>query len=387
LKGEINVGMVGYQFMGRAHSNAYRQAPVFFDCQVEPVMKAICGRNKAAVFNAACQLGWESCETDWRTMLGPSDIDMVDISSPGNTHHPIAVAAAKAGKIVFCEKPLANTLTEAREMLKAVQRAKVPNAVCFNYRRAPAVALAKKLVDSGDLGEIYHFRATYLQDWIVDPEFPLVWRLDKKIAGSGAHGDLNAHLIDLAHYLVGEISQVCGAKETFLKERPLPSKVSGGLRKGKGRKRRGRVTVDDAFAFLARFKDGALGTFEATRFATGRKNYNRFEINGSRGSLAFNLERMNELDLFLTSDPAFSQGFRTINVTDPSHPYAANWWPPGHIIGYEHTFVHTVADLLNCIAKGERFRPDFSDGVRCQAVLDAAWRSADSGAWVKVPKV
>ena len=384
----INVGLVGYQFMGKAHSHAYKDMAFFFpDAEAYPVMKAICGRNEEAVRKAAERFGWESYETDWRRLVERDDIDLVDISSPGDTHHDIAIAAAEAGKHVFCEKPLANNLKEAREMLEAVRKAGVKHMVAFNYRRVPAVALAKRLIDEGKIGKIYHWRAVYLQDWIIDPDFPLVWRLQKDKAGSGPHGDLNAHIIDLARYLVGEITEVVGTCETFVKERPLVEEVEAGLGARAGAKK-GEVTVEDAMLFLAKFENGALGSFEATRFAGGRKNYNRFEINGSKGSIVFNLERLNELEFYSREDEAHVQGFRTILVTDgQNHPYISAWWPAGHIIGWEHTFVHEVYDLMNAIARDEMPQPDFADGVRTQEVLEAVMKSVEERSWVRTDEV
>ena len=384
----INVGLVGYQFMGKAHSHAYKDMAFFFpDAEAYPVMKAICGRNEEAVRKAAERFGWESYETDWRRLVERDDIDLVDISSPGDTHHDIAIAAAEAGKHVFCEKPLANNLKEAREMLEAVRKAGVKHMVAFNYRRVPAVVLAKRLIDEGKIGKVYHWRAVYLQDWIIDPDFPLVWRLQKDKAGSGPHGDLNAHIIDLARYLVGEITEVVGMCETFVKERPLVEEVEAGLGARAGAKK-GEVTVEDAMLFLARFENGALGSFEATRFAGGRKNYNRFEINGSKGSIVFNLERLNELEFYSREDEAHVQGFRTILVTDgQNHPYISAWWPAGHIIGWEHTFVHEVYDLMNAIARDEMPQPDFADGVRTQEVLEAVMKSVEERSWVRTDEV
>jgi predicted dehydrogenase len=381
---QINVGLVGYQFMGKAHSNAYRQVAAFFpQLEAVPVMKAICGRNEEAVKAAAKQFGWESYETSYEALVKREDIDLVDVCVPGNMHAPITIAAVEAGKHVLCEKPLANTLAEAQQMLAAAEKAGVVHMLCHNYRRAPAVQLAKRLIDEGALGRIYHFRGTYLQDWIVDPEFPLVWRLRKEIAGSGVHGDLNAHLIDLARFLVGEIAEVCGMMETFIKERPQLAAIDDRLG-GTAAAERGEVTVDDAAAFLARFENGALGTFESTRFALGRKNYNRFEINGSAGSVAFNLERMNELELYLQSDREDARGFRTILCNEGVHPYAGAYWPSGHIIGYEHTFINTVHDLMQGVARGQSPQPNFVDGVKNQAVLEAAEISARERRWVAI---
>ena len=374
---EIGVGLVGYKFMGRAHSNAYRQVGRFFDLERSPRMRAICGRDEEGVREAAASLGWEGYETDYHSLLERDDIDLVDVATPGNTHHEIAIAALESGKHVLCEKPLANTLGEAREMVDAARPSGTINMVCFNYRRAPAVQLARKLIEEGRLGELRHWRAVYLQDFILDPELPLIWRFRKEVAGSGALGDLGAHLVDLAHFLVGPIEKVVGTAETFIKKRPLGDSGAG----------RGEVTVDDATAFLARFENGVIGTFEATRLAPGRKNHNSFEINGSNGSLVFDLERMNELLVYFADDPAEASGFRTVMVTEPDHPYAEAWWPPGHIIGYEHTFVHTVKDLLDGIAAGKSPHPTFEDGYRCQAVLDAVERSLQSGTWTEPVRI
>ncbi len=372
---ELNVALIGYRFMGRAHSNAYRQVAPFMSPRLVPRMKVICGRNADAVAAAAERLGWEEAATDWRRVVERPDVDLVDVSTPGDSHAEIAIAAARAGKAVLCEKPLANSVREAEAMLAAVREAGVVNMVCHNYRRAPAVMLAKRMIDSGDLGKIYHYRGTYLQDWVLDPELPLLWRFRKEKAGTGALGDIAAHSIDLARFLVGEITEVTGELETFIRERPLPDDPG----------RTGEVTVDDAAAAVVRFENGALGTVEATRVAPGRKNHNRFEINGSEGSLAFDLERMNEIELYLESDPGPRRGFRRILVTDPEHhPYVGSWWPPGHIIGYEHTFTHTVYDLLAGIEEGRSPRPDFEDGVRNQRVLEAWERSAASRRWETV---
>jgi predicted dehydrogenase len=371
----LNVALIGYAFMGRAHSNAYRQVGRFFSPKYLPRMKVLCGRTPAGVKAAAEQLGWEETATDWHEVVRRKDIDIVDIATPGDSHAEIAIEAAKAGKVVFCEKPLANTVKEAEKMLAAVTKAGVLHMICHNYRRAPAVVLAKQLIEQGKLGRLYHYRGTYLQDWAADPSIPLVWRLRKEAAGSGALGDIASHSLDLARFLVGEISEVTGALETFVKERPLPDNP----------KKKGKVTVDDASASVVRFANGALGTIEASRFATGRKNYNRFEINGSKGSAVFNLERMNELDVYLTDDDRAVHGFHNVMVTDGgSHPYFAHWWPDGHIIGYEHTFIHTVYDLLEAIAANKVPTPNFEDGVRNQKVLAAMEQAASTKRWVKV---
>lgn len=373
MKPRYPVALIGYQFMGRAHSHAYREVANFFPESPRPSLKVICGRNRKAVENAARQYGWEEFSTDWRKVVEREDILVVDISTPGNLHHPIAVAAAKAGKHIICEKPLANNLKQALEMLEAVETHKVHHMVAFNYRRVPAIILAKQMIDQGRIGRVFHWRGIYYQDWIVDPNFPLVWRLQQAKAGSGAHGDLNAHLIDLAHYLIGDIEEVTGVKETFIKERPLPENP----------RMKGKVTVDDATLFLARFENGALGSFEATRMAPGSKNLLQIEINGSEGSLAFNLERLNELQYYNSKDSSGHQGYRTILVTEPVHPYIRAWWPPGHIIGWQHAMVHEVRDFLIAIEKKQAVAPDFYDGVRCQAVLEAVMQSARKGKWVR----
>lgn len=380
----IGVGLVGYKFMGRAHSNGYRQVVPFFpDVALKPELTAVCGRDEAAVKSFAEQFGWKSYETDWRKLVARSDIGLVDVSTPGNTHAPIAIAAAENGKHVFCEKPLANTLAEARQMQAAVEKAGVVGMVNFNYRRVPAVQFAKKLIDDGRIGQIYHWRAVYLQDWIMDPNFALVWRLDKSIAGSGTLGDLGAHIIDLARMLVGEITAVTGLTETFIKQRPVLGGTDSGLGATAG-EGMAEVTVDDAALFLTRFANGAVGSFEVTRFANGRLNYNSFEINGSKGSIVFNLERLNELNVLFSDDAPDVKGFRNVIVTDgAAHPYVGAWWPAGHIIGWEHTFTHGIYDLMNGIAVGKSPHADFEDGLRCQAVLDAVEKSAGSGSWVE----
>lgn len=371
---ELNVGIVGTKFMGRAHSNAYIDVAYFFDLPVRPVLQAACGRNVSDLEAFAKQFGWQTTETSWERLVARDDIDLVDICTSNVTHMPIAVAAAKAGKHVFCEKPIAVNADEARQMLDTAREAGVRHMVAFNYRRVPAIILAKQLIDEGKIGQIRHFNAVYYQDWLVDPNFHIVWRHDVKEGGSGAHGDMNAHTVDLARYLVGEIGAVSGAKEIFVKERPLAD--------GSGT---GTVTADDALYFIAKFRDGALGTFMATRFATGRKNYLRLEIFGSEGALVFNLERLNELEFYSRADEGEEQGFRTIMVTEESHPFISAWWPPGHIIGWEHTFIHEVRDLLLAIDKGEPVYPDFYDGLRCQHVLDAALKSTIERCWVEVP--
>jgi len=369
-KPQLNVAMIGYQFMGRAHSNAWRQVGRFFDLPFEPVLKVVCGRNEAEVQKAAGVLGWQEASTSWQEVVARKDVDVVDICTPGDAHVAVAVAAAESKKVVFCEKPLANTLPEAQRMLDAVNRAGVLHMLCHNYRRVPAVSLAKQLIDEGRIGTIRHYRGVYLQDWIVDPEFPRVWRLEKARAGSGALGDIASHSLDLARWLVGEIAEVTGTMKTFVTERPLPG--------GKGR---GAVDVDDAALCLLRFENGALGSVEGSRFAPGRKNHNRFEINGSKGSIVWDLERLNELQLYVEEGP--NSGFRDVIATDAKHPYVSAWWPPGHLVGYEHSFTHTVHDFVQGIHTQVLPTPNFEDGVRNQRVLDAVERSAASGRWEK----
>jgi predicted dehydrogenase len=381
--GEIGIGLVGYKFMGRAHSNGYRQVSHFFDVDPKPRMVAIAGRNEAAVSEAADQLGWEGYETDYQRLIDRSDIGVIDVSTPGDSHYQVVMSALAAGKHVLCEKPLANSLEQARVMMVAAKAAGVINMINFNYRRVPAVVLARKLIAEGRIGEVRHFRAIYLQDWILDPEFPLVWRLKKELAGSGALGDIAAHIVDLSRYLLDdEIVSVTGALNTFIKQRPVEVSSGGGagLVATRGTEY-GDVTVDDAAHFLAKFASGATGTYEVSRLAPGRRNHNQFEINGSKGTIVFDLERLNELEVYFVDDEADVQGFRKILVTDGDHPYVGSWWPSGHIIGWEHTFTHVVKDLMDGIKTGANPAPSFEDGYKCQAVLDAVERSSASGAW------
>ncbi len=379
---EIGVGLVGYKFMGRAHSNGYRQVSHFFDVDPKPRMVAIAGRNEDAVKAAAEQLGWEGYETDYHALIARDDIGLIDVSTPGDSHYDVVMAAVAAGKHVLCEKPLANSLDQAREMMDAANAAGVVNMINFNYRRVPAVVLAKRLIEEGRIGDVRHFRAVYLQDWILDPEFPLVWRLKKELAGSGALGDIAAHIVDLSRYLVGEIATVTGSLSTFIKQRPVEVTSGGGagLLATSGTEM-GDVTVDDAAHFLAKFESGATGTYEVTRLAPGRRNHNRFEINGSKGTIAFDLERLNELEVYFVDDAEDVQGFRKILVTDAVHPYVGHWWPGGHIVGWEHTFAHVIKDLMDGIKTGQSPQPSFEDGFKCQAVLDAVERSSASGTW------
>jgi len=377
----FNVGIIGYGFMGRAHSNAYLKANKFFDLDYEPVLKAACGRKQENVQEFADNWGWESIETDWRALLERDDLDAIDICVPNNLHHNIAIAAAEAGKTVLCEKPLAMNAEEGEEMVQAVEKAGVPNMVWYNYRRVPAISLAKKLVDEGRVGRVFHYRAKYLQDWTISPDVPqgghTLWRLDKSAAGSGVTGDLLAHSIDTAMWLIGGIDRVCAMTETFVEARErqdAPGEVEP-------------VEIDDACAFLARFDNGALATFESTRYACGRKNQNTFEINGEKGAIAFDLEDPERLFYFNHDDDVHARGWRDILVTDFEHPYMDRWWVPGCTIGYEHTFIHAVADFLQGLSKGETVRPTIKDALATQYVCDAVLESASDEDWHDVPGV
>lgn len=386
----IGVGIVGYSFMGRAHSHAWRSAGAFFDLPLRPVMTALVGRDSAKAHAAAAEQGWRDVETDYKALLSRDDIDVVDICTPGDTHPEIAIAALDAGKHVLCEKPLANSVAEADAMAAAAERAAargVRSMVGFNYRRVPALAMAHRLVSQGLLGTVRHVRAQYLQDFLADPDFPLVWRLQRERAGSGALGDIGAHIVDLAQHLTGQhITGVSGMLETFIGERPLAT-ASDGLA-ASGGLQRGPVTVDDAALFTARFDNGAIGSFEATRMAVGRKNAMRIEINGSDASVAFDFESMNELQFYDHTERAETAGFRRILVTEPGHPYMAGWWPPGHLIGYEHSFTHEVKDFVEAVAAGTGPAPSFADGLRVQRVLAAVEASAaNASIWTSVDQV
>jgi predicted dehydrogenase len=379
---ELRVAIIGTNFMGKAHSNGWLQASKFFDLELTPVLQVACGRNEEPLRAFAERWGWRHTETDWQKVVERDDVDVVDISLPQHLHHEVAIAAANAGKHIFCEKPMALTLADAEAMLAAVEKAKVKHYLNHNYRRTPAVALAKKLIDDGRIGRIFHWRGAYQQDWIVDPSFPLTWHLRKETAGTGPHGDLNSHSVDLAHYLVGDIRNVSCLMAHFITERPLPGANAATFSAGAattGPREMGKVTVEDASLMQVEFANGAVGSFEATRFAPGRRNHNTFEIYGSEGSLTYDQERMNELEFYSRSDPEEAQGFRTIIATEPIHPYMSHWWPPGHIIGYEHPFVHGVADFVKAIALDQPIAPNFYDGVKCIRVLDAAVRAAQSG--------
>ncbi len=385
-KPKLNVAMIGYKFMGKAHSNAYRQVSRMMDPAATPVMKLLVGRTEDALKSAASEYGWEKTSTDFRKAVKRAEIDIVDVVVPNNAHKEVIMAAINAGKHVFAEKPLAMNFRDAMTMAKAAKRAGVKNMVNFNYRFCPAVSLAKQLIDEGKIGKVFQWRGSYLQDWIIDPEFPLVWRLDKSVAGSGSHGDLNAHVIDLATWLVGDIAEVSSTMETFVKKRPLQAQTTGGLSAAAG-EGYGDVSVDDAVISLARFKNGAIGTFEASRFCAGHKNGIFFEINGDKGSIRFDFERMNELQYFNREDPPHAQGFRTILATESIHPYMNAWWPPGHIIGYEQGFCHSIFNFMDCIVNDKKPSPDFADAAKINGVLDAMTKSSNTRSWVKVPEV
>ncbi|MCU6791791.1 Gfo/Idh/MocA family oxidoreductase [Paenibacillus sp. WQ 127069] len=368
---EINIALIGYNFMGKAHSYALGNVNFFFPNKIRLNKKVIVGRTLNLLKQAAEEYGWLEYSTDWREVILRDDIDVVCIATPTSSHKEIAIEAAKAGKHVLCEKPLGMNAEEARQMWIAVKDVEIVHMVGHNYRRVPAIALAKKLIDEGKLGNIYHFRGCYLQDWLADPRAPMSWRLDKEIAGSGAHGDLNAHLIDLARYLVGEMDQVIGVEKTFVHQR------------GEGNSQ-ANVTVDDSTAFLAKFANGATGTFEASRMASGRKNHNSLEINGSKGSLFFDFEHMNELGFWSKEDELEVQGFRKIIVTEDTHPYMKAWWPAGHLLGYQNTFVNQYADFIHAIINKTKVEPNFYDGWMCNQVLDSVSTSIDTLTWEKI---
>ncbi len=369
---EIGIGMLGYAFMGKAHTNAYKKIPyMMYPPPAIPRLIAIAGRNEEAVAEAARRYGYEGYYTDWHKLLEDERVQLFDNGGPNNMHAEPSIEAARCGKHVFCEKPLARTAEEAKTMLEAVNQAGVKNMVAFNYRFVPAIRLAYDLIQSGKLGHIYHFRAIYLQEWVM-PHYdtPMIWRLDKDQAGSGALGDLGTHIIDLGRFLVGEMKSVSAMTKTFIPERP------------DGSGKMGKVTVDDAFVAAVEFENGALGTLEATRFAAGRKNHEVLEINGEKGSIRFNLERMNELEVFwVEDDPKESAGFHNVLVSEPYHPWWSNWWPQGHMIGWEHTFVHEITHLLDCIVNEKDVAPfgaTFEDGYRAAVVTDGILESAHS---------
>jgi predicted dehydrogenase len=381
VSARLNVGMIGHGFMGAAHSQGWRVAPRFFDLPLQPVMQTLAGRSAASTEAAAAKWGWNATSTDWRAVIADDDIDVIDIVTPGDTHVEIAIAALEAGKHVLCEKPLANTVQEAEAMDAAAARAAergIFAMVGFTYRRVPATTFARDLVAAGRLGEIRQVRAEYLQDWLMDAEAPLTWRMKKELAGSGALGDIGAHAIDLVEYITGQsVDSVSGIIETLVKERPVMAEGHG--LSGTAGVERGPVTVDDLAMFTGRLSSGALASFEATRFRTGRKNALRIEISGSLGAIAFDLERMNELEFYDATLPDLELGFRRIVVTESEHPYLAPWWPTGHMLGYEHGFSHQVYDFVTAIASGTQPRPSFAEGLHVQRVLDAVERSSAAG--------
>lgn len=382
-----NVAIIGTKFMGKAHSNAWTNAPKFFSIGIKPVLKVACGQDEKGTKDFAANWGWQDVELDWHKVVERKDVDIIDVATPTYLHKDIVIAAAKNGKQIFCEKPMALNYAETKEMYAAVKKAGVLHYLNHNYRRVPAISYAKQLIDEGKLGQIFHWRGAYLQDWITDPNFPLTWHLRKEFAGAGPHYDLNSHSVDLARYLVGEVATVIAILKRFVSRRPLPSAAAGTFKSGAKGKESGPVTVDDAAFMVVEFENGALGSFDASRFASGRKNYNYFEIYGSKGSLIFDLERMNELQYLNLEDPADQQGFRTILCTNASHPYEAAWWPPGHIIGYEHEFTHAVVDFLSALEKGTKITPNFEDGMRIMQVLEAAIKSSDEGRKIKVSEI
>jgi predicted dehydrogenase len=360
-KKQVRVALLGQGFMGKAHSNAFAQVTRFFDVPFDLKLKVLCGRDREALTQSAAHWGWEETSDDWRYVIERSDIDLVDIALPNYLHAEVAIAAARAGKIVLCEKPLANTVEEAKAMVEASRN--VPTMVWFNYRRVPAVAYAKRLIEEGRLGQVFHYRGNYQQQWGMDTTRPLTWKMDPAQAGHGVVGDLLSHAADLALYLNGPLEQVTALTRTFAPGRE----------------------VEDAVQSLVTFSNGSIGSLQATRFGTGFRNANCFEIQGAEGALRFNLEDLNRLEFFNAQDPAPEQGVRSLLVTDPRHPYGSNFWRPGHIIGYEHTFIAALGDFLSCLARGETFHPNFADGLKVQQVLDAVLNSARSRQWEKVP--
>jgi predicted dehydrogenase len=379
-KKPLNIGLVGYGFMGRTHSNAYKRVNDFFDVPYRPVLKSVCGRTAQGAKAFADQWGYESTETDWRKLIERKDIDAIDICTPNNTHAEIALAAAAAGKMILCEKPLSMNLVEGQKMVDAIEKAGVPNTVWYNYRRVPAVTLAKNLIDAGRLGKIFHYRANFLQDWTISADLPQggtgLWRLDVAAAGSGVTGDLLAHCIDTALWLNGSINTVSAMTETFIKERKhnLTCKVEP-------------VGIDDACAFLCRFENGSLGLFESTRYARGHKALYTFEINGEKASIKWDLEDLHRLEYFDHRDESIVRGWHSVHVTDGDMPYMKQWWVPGLQIGYEHTFVHQLADFLENVAKGQPTAPTFRDALATQAVCDAVLDSAENNKWESVVPV
>jgi len=371
MKKKMNVGLIGHRFMGKAHSNGLRNVPMFFDCQIEPVMKVICGTSDDLA-QIGHQYGWQSFEHSWEKVVNDPAIDIVAIATPGSLHKQIAIEAAKNKKHIICEKPLSNTYEESLEMYEAVKKAGIIHLVNFNYRRVPAVALAKKIVESGRLGQIYHFKGIYQQEWAADPDVPYLWRFDKTVAGAGSMADKGSHILDLARFLVGEISEVASMSDIYVKQRASLENASTPQ----------TVTTDDAAMFITRFQSGAMGLFETSRISMGHKNALCFEINGSKGSLRFNLEKLNELQVYFSHEDKDCQGFKTIMVTEDIHPYIDKWWPAGHIIGWEHTFVHQYYELLKAIATDTLPEPNFYDGLKAQQIIEAVLQAAEEKKWV-----
>jgi myo-inositol 2-dehydrogenase/D-chiro-inositol 1-dehydrogenase len=373
---KLNIGLIGYGFMGRTHSNAFHQAPTFFNVPFQPVLKTICGRTGEKAKAFAQQWGYESSESDWRKVIDDKDIDLIDIASPNDTHAEIAIAAAHAGKMVLCEKPLGRNTAESEAMVKAVEDAGVANMVWYNYRRVPAVTMAKHLIDEGRLGRIFHYRTVFLQDWTISAHLPQggagLWRLDANVSGSGVTGDLLAHNIDTAMWLNGQIDEVTAVTETFIKSRKHA--LTGEEQP---------VTIDDASLFLARFTNGSLATFEATRYARGHKALYTFEINGENASIKWDLHDLHRLEYFDHSDESHLRGWKSIHITDSDHPYMKQWWVPGLQIGYEHTFIHQAADFLNALGEGKAASPTFREALSTDYVTDAVLASAKSRQWVK----
>jgi predicted dehydrogenase len=388
---ELRVGLIGTQFMGKAHSNAWAQVNHFFDTPTKAVMQAVCGRNAERAQAVADKWGWKSVETDWKKLIARPDIDLIDICTPNNNHAEIAIAALKAGKHVACEKPLCMNMAEANAMVDAARAAKNQlTTVWYNYRRVPALTLARQLVQEGRIGKVFHVRAVYLQSWIIDPNFPAIWRLQADVAGTGSHGDLNAHVIDAARFITGEeITEVVAHMETFVKQRPTGNMVGGlsaATNAAGGKVEMAEVKVDDAVVMLARLQGGGVGTFEATRFAQGNKNGSKIEINGEKGAIKFEFEDMNWLEFYDAKLPGREQGWIKISATTGEHPYSGAYWPAGHIIGYEHTFINQASDILKAVGEGnlKSMQPDFEDAFKTQAVLAAASQSAQEHRWVNV---
>ncbi|HBU11947.1 MAG TPA: dehydrogenase [Clostridiales bacterium] len=388
MKKKINIAVLGTGFMGKAHSNGWMKVAKFFDVPFEPVLKVAFGTERDDTEEFAQKWGFSETAYDWAQVMERDDIDIVDIVAPTKVHKDMVVKAARCGKAVFCEKPAALSYAEAVEMAAAVKQAGVLSYLNHNYRRVPAVAFAKKMIEEGRLGTLYEWRGAYLQDWIMDPEFPLTWHFKRDLARGGPLWDLSSHSVDLARYLIGEVKSVMAIQKTFIEERPLPGKGAATFTAGKGATgETGKVEVDDASFMITEFENGVLGSFDTSRFAGGRKNYNYFEIYGSKGSLAWNFERMNELQYLNMEDPADEQGFRNIMVTNSTHPYAGAWWAPGHVVGYEHAFVHAMADFLHAYETGGTIDPNMEDGVKIIQVLEAALKSSDEERKVRVAEI